>query len=180
MCWARMGRNRCFRMTLFAPGRDLFGITAPDYNRVKGCFREQYNFSLLIDSQTATVPPLTCHKSAKILASCPIIKDKLNTQQHHLAGKQTPKYFPLCRQTPTFALPVPICVCRRGEPFIAVTQTFFPLCRICPCPDQGQDLNQTKMLRVGLGGWHQLDEGWILSTKLGWPMNAPHHSKSRE
>lgn len=67
-----------------------------------------------------------------------------------------------------------------GEPFIAVTQTFFPHCRIRPCPDQEQDLNQTKMLRVSLGGWYQVDEGWILSTKLGWPMNAPHHSKSRE
>lgn len=65
MCWAGMGRNRCFSMNLFAPGRDIFGFTAPDYNRVKGCFREQYNFSLLIDSQIATIHPLTCHKSAK-------------------------------------------------------------------------------------------------------------------
>lgn len=61
-------------MKLFATGRDLFGITALDYNRLKGRFGDQCNFSLFIDAQVATILPLTCRKSAKILASCPILK----------------------------------------------------------------------------------------------------------
>lgn len=70
-----MGRNRRgFRMKLSATGRDLFGVTAPDYNRLKGCFSDQCNFSLFIDAQIATIPPLACQESAKILASCPILK----------------------------------------------------------------------------------------------------------
>lgn len=70
-----MGKNRRgFRMKLFATGRDLFGVSAPDYNRLKGCFGEQCNFSLFIDAQMATTPPLTCHESAKILASCPMLQ----------------------------------------------------------------------------------------------------------
>lgn len=61
-------------MKLFATGRDLFGVTALDYNRLGGRFGDQRNFSLFIDDQVTTIPPLACRKSAKILASCPILK----------------------------------------------------------------------------------------------------------
>lgn len=70
-----MGRNRRgFRIKIFAPGRGLFGVTAPDYNRLKGHFGDQCNFLPFTEAQITAIPPLTCHTSAKTLASCPILK----------------------------------------------------------------------------------------------------------
>lgn len=70
-----MGRSRrgLGMKLFFTTGRDLCGLIAPDYNRLKACFGDQCKFSLFIDHHNPT-SHMPCHESAKILASCLILK----------------------------------------------------------------------------------------------------------
>lgn len=117
-------------MKLFATGRDLFGVPAPDYGRLKGRFVGQCNFSLFVDAQIATIPPLTCHKSANTRASCPTFKGQTRRAAAAFSGQTNP-------QTPPFMLTDYSNLCpSRSQLCLQTRRTFHCRCSNTPSPLQ--------------------------------------------